>query len=590
MEIAIPLIALGGMFVVSNSKSKNSGKEKFNNMGRNSQELPNTHIPPQNFPVVNDRELIDTTQKYPNPNTATDKYFDQTYYENQQNKTGKNVGNVIQEMYSLTGNYIDSKEFKHNNMVPFYGGKIKGQVYGEDMAETILDNMIGSGSQVIKKIEQAPLFKPQDNVQWAYGAPNMSDFYQSRVNPGMKSNNVKPFESEYVGPGLNQGYSSSGSGGFNSGMESRDSWLPKTVDELRISTNPKQEYTLTDHQGPANSIIKNVGIIGKTEKYSPDTFYINSQDRWLTTTGAEKGESLRPIQEVHATVRNITAQAYAGVAAPAEKTASYIPAGHEPSKRAAVELNQASAGAVGSRQSAYVQNHASYTNYTNNRATLKQPNTSVYGFGGTMGAVIAPLLDIMKPSKKTEFVNNMRIYGDTSKAVPENYVINPYDVTPTTIKQTTIYSPQFNISTQVDASYVANASPAPENQRDTTCSGTMGFVGGSATTVGPMDEFSAYMQTNNESKEKSVVNRFNSGGTQIFNQNTNICIAKPEVQDCNIWSPACSITPNGPSTKTYGKINVPQYNNECMSCERISPDILNAFRANPYTHSLTNSV
>ena len=152
MEIAIPLIALGGMFVVSNSKSKNSGKEKFNNMGRNSQELPNTHIPPQNFPVVNDRELIDTTQKYPNPNTATDKYFDQTYYENQQNKTGKNVGNVIQEMYSLTGNYIDSKEFKHNNMVPFYGGKIKGQVYGEDKAETILDNMIGSGSQVIKKI------------------------------------------------------------------------------------------------------------------------------------------------------------------------------------------------------------------------------------------------------------------------------------------------------------------------------------------------------------------------------------------------------------------------------------------------------
>ena len=27
--------------------------------------------------------------------------------------------------------------------------------------------MIGSGSQVIKKIEQAPLFKPEENMQWA---------------------------------------------------------------------------------------------------------------------------------------------------------------------------------------------------------------------------------------------------------------------------------------------------------------------------------------------------------------------------------------------------------------------------------------
>ena len=47
-------------------------------------------------------------------------------------------------------------------------------------AETILDNYVGNGSQIIKKIEQAPLFKPQENIQWAYGMPDMSDFYQSR--------------------------------------------------------------------------------------------------------------------------------------------------------------------------------------------------------------------------------------------------------------------------------------------------------------------------------------------------------------------------------------------------------------------------
>ena len=70
----------------------------------------------------------------------------------------------------------------------------------------------------------------------------MSDFMQSRVNPAMKMSNVKPFVSENVGPGLNRGYTTLGSGGYNSGMESRDRWIAKSVDELRVKTNPKVTY------------------------------------------------------------------------------------------------------------------------------------------------------------------------------------------------------------------------------------------------------------------------------------------------------------------------------------------------------------
>ena len=139
----------------------------------------------------------------------------------------------------MSGNYLDSKEFKHNNMVPFNGGKIRGNTYDMALSESILDNMVGSGNHVIKKIEQAPLFKPEDNISYTNGTPNSSDFYQSRVNPGMRNNNIKPFETQQVAPGLNQGYTTQGSGGFNSGMEARNSWLPKTVDQLRVATNPK---------------------------------------------------------------------------------------------------------------------------------------------------------------------------------------------------------------------------------------------------------------------------------------------------------------------------------------------------------------
>jgi hypothetical protein len=271
MEIAIPLIALGGMYIISNQSNENCSKkeirqknpENFTNMGAKSNYLPNTNIPPQNFPVSNINQLVDTVQEYQNPNAATDKYFNQNLYE----KKVRNhipVGQNPQDIYSLNGNYLNSDQFKHNNMVPFNGGKVKGRTYDMNITESVLDNMIGSGSQVIKKIEQAPLFKPEDNMQWAYGAPNNSDFYQSRVNPAMKNNNVKPFDSIMVGPGLDQGYGINGSNGYNSGMEARDKWLPKTVDELRVDTNPKLEYELINHEGPAISFIKNVSVQSKS--------------------------------------------------------------------------------------------------------------------------------------------------------------------------------------------------------------------------------------------------------------------------------------------------------------------------------------
>ena len=99
--------------------------------------------------------------------------------------------------------------------------------------------MMGSGSLQQSKQEVAPLFKPEDNIQWAHGAPNESDFYQSRVNPSLQANNVKPFQEQNVGPGLNSGYTTQGQGGFNSGMEARNTWLPKTVNEFTYRHEPE---------------------------------------------------------------------------------------------------------------------------------------------------------------------------------------------------------------------------------------------------------------------------------------------------------------------------------------------------------------
>jgi len=607
MELAIPLIALGGMYIVSNQtpskscdtekgKTQKISQENFTSMGVNRNYLPNTNIPPQNFPVSNINQLVDTVQEYPNPNAATDKYFDQNAYQ-QRVRNKEPVGQNPQQIYSMTGNYLDSEQFKHNNMVPFNGGKVKGNTYDVNIAESVLDNMIGSGSQTIKKIEQAPLFKPEDNMQWAYGAPNNSDFYQSRVNPGMKNNNIKPFDSVMVGPGLDKGYNSvNGTGGYNSGMEARDKWLPYTVDQMRVSTNPKLEYELTNHEGPANSYIKNAAsteTMGRVEKQRPDTFFINTQDRWLTTTGAEKGETLRSIQEMGIVRRNDIVTDYMGPAGAADRKAAYAPENFEKSKRhesMTTSVNHSSAQRRG--PSTDTDNFLrSHTNYENNRSTMRQPETHRSGFSGAVGAVIAPIMDMFRPTRKDETIHNVRIYGEAAPAVPKSYVYNPSDATTTTIKETTLYAPTFNINNQKEGMYVNNAMPGEATQRDSTSCSYIGTSGGAATGFGDMNYSAAYNQHNNDIKSSTVNNRPNQGGTQIFNQQMNLTTIKSDSDRfAGRVNPAISVTPLPPSVQTYGSITMPQYYNECAGCDRIQPDILNAFRNNPYTHSLTTSV
>jgi hypothetical protein len=453
--------------------------------------------------------------------------------------------------------------------------------------------MNGSGSQVIKKIEQAPLFKPEDNVQWAYGAPNQSDFFQSRVNPGMRNNNVKPFATENVGPGLNQGFTTSGSGGFNSGMESRDAWLPKTVDELRVDTNPKLEYTLTNHEGPANAVIKNLGLIGRVEKQTPDTFFINTQDRWLTTTGGEKAERLRPIEEMGVIRRNDILSDYKGPAGNSDRQAGQAPTSFEPSKRHQMPAKDVACSSASGRGPTTDGDNflRSHTNYSNNRSTMMQPDTLRSGFGGAIGAVIAPLMDILRPSRKEETTNNVRIYGEATSSVPQSYVVNPNDTTNTTVKETTLYSPNFNINNQKEGMYVNNAMPGEQTQRDTTSCSYIGTSGGAAAQYGDMSYDAAYRQHNNDIKSATIANRPNQGGTQVFNQQMNVNIARQDSDRYNyrVNAPAAVIA-MPPSKEIYGKIHAPQYYNECAGCDRIQPDILNAFRNNPYTHSLTTSV
>jgi hypothetical protein len=638
MELFIPFVALGSMYMASrdtstntsinvvqtntsksssnnssNAQSTREGFEEESTFSRQQldfrqQKAPSAIMDPSNiqpnYPPVNylatDPVVVPPTTLYEYPSQSLDanKYLNQTSYEERVNK-GALPGNKLPNIYSLSGSVLSGSEFKHNNMVPFTGSKVAGSLYDDKYAENILDNMNGSGSLQFKKTEQSPLFDPSENIQYAYGAPNSSDFYQSRVNAGRSQNNTKPWESVHVGPGLDDGFSSKGIGGYNSGMEHRDKWLPKTVDELRVDTNPKMEYSLDGHEGPVQTYVKEIGKIGEVDRKLPDSFFINSPNRWLTTTGAQKGETLRADQPTGMIKRPNSDNQYVGPAGNKEQPTALSKDNYEASKREPSKSNAIlGASSTTTGNSATHQNRLNnYVQSTTNRQQLPE-NTHTYGaaFGGFVGSVIAPIVDILRPSRKEEMVNNIRIYGYPVSSVA-GATIKPQDVPKVTNKETTLYTPRTYVNNQKGLNtYVNNNIDLPINNRNQSSTYVTGCAGGSSTKYGETSIESSYAQTSNNIKSQTIQNRTALGNMSLFNNNINMSLSKPDVsQQDGYMGPVSSLIKLPPSADTYGHVVLPnktsiteadqQYNQK-----RMDPSMLQAFYNNPYTHSLIDAV
>lgn len=556
-EIAIPIMALGGFYIIS-KHNKNKQKEQFTVKDE-------TQIP------SDDPVEFDDFREFQHPNQTTDKFFEPV------STTNKN------RYMSLTGESIDAQDFQHNNMVPFFGSKSHGGNPRDDLAENRLDYLQGSGSQTIKKEERAPLFKPQENIQYAYGAPNSNDFYQSRVNPSMRMANIKPWSEQRVQPGLNKGYTTGGGNGFNSGVESRNQWMPKTVDQLRVETNPKETFSLNGHQGPALSSVQetaNRQTQGRVEKHSVDTYYSLGKDRWFTTTGIEKASTARGIEMLHPTNRPDTTVEYYGNGM-REGEASYATGEYMETKRqvlAGPELPIATA--TGQRTNDF--GKSGFQSLPNNRTTTK--SAEEYGpVMGAMRAAAAPILDILRPSRKENVIGNLRVTGNAGSTVANAPIYDPSDVAKTTIREMTsnaLDGKHWNYQGQKNGDgYLTAKQQAVHVQRDTT---NADYTGNPSYYVAPTTYDAGY--NNQRDVDKTTVNRINQGGTQIFNQNENVSHNKKANDGKNNRDMMAS---NGPSTipsaAMYGNVHdAPVYE----ELDRINPDLLSAFKKNPYTQSL----
>ena len=87
-----------------------------------------------------------------------------------------------------------------------------------------------------------------------------------------------------------------------------------------------------------------------------------------------------------------------------------------------------------------------------------------------------------------------------------------------------------------------------------------------------------------------------AGGTQIFQPNANVQVARRDGDRVNnrmqcddfIQPEKNLLSTTIPSAETFGKINMPQQYDLEVNSNRINPDILSAFKSNPYAQSLNS--
>jgi hypothetical protein len=603
-ELAVPLIALGSMYIISKQKDKNKNiqgyAEGYTNMTQTRNPLPgiNPAYPPVNFPLTEPVKTSNNTSAYANANQTTDKFYNPNNYADLEKRNTGNygVGGGTQTTYSLTGKAIDKEKFKHNNMMPYFGGKVRGATADSNITESVLDNMQGQGSQFYAKREQAPMFKPQEGYQFANGSPNVSDFLQSRVNPGMRMANVKPWDEQRVAPGLNQGFTNNGNLGFNSGMEAREMWLDRGVDELRVATNPKTTFGLQGHEGPGSYYIKTAPALetqGKIEKHLPEKFFASGPERWMTTTGIEKGQTARGIEELRDVSRIDTTAEYYGSRGN-QKEGAYVNGEYMPVRRPVLPVKDhgtlSSAGSGQPTTGDY--GIQSYSNLHNNRSSGRN-DTTVGAAGGFMKAIVSPLMDFLRPTRKEDVVDNMRSSGNAGTTVSNGKVFNPADRTKTTIREMTeadLDCNHMNVQFQAANGYLVSKQQPVGLQRDTTTSSHTGVAGSNGFAATKSYE-AEYKQRNNVNKTQT--NRPNQGGMQIFTQTDNISIQKRDGdRDNNRWwvpssGNTAGFTARG-ATETLDRMKVTESYDQNINTDRIAPEILNAFKSNPYTQSLSS--
>ena len=506
----------------------------------------------------------------------------------------------------LTGQQIPTTEFRHNNMVPFYGGRIK-QNMTPDMNQSRLDSFTGAGSTQIAKREVEQMFDNANQPYLKYGGAGddnkLSDFVQSRINDPRSRNGERPFEPIRVGTGVGEKFGMTGKGGFQQ-IEVNDIMrgAMKTTDELRVATDPKLSY-----KGivvPGQHFITNASEgPGEIRKYKPDRFYIDETgERFFVTNGEVVKDAVRPTQLLNHTTRPETSREYTGVGKAQDYQEQYVTGSYRD------PMTQQFGGA-GYRNadmtSYYTENpdaaeadygRSGFENKPNERSATSERVMGLNLKPAEAGALTVHYNDDSRPTRRAETIGNLRQAGNATAyagGAPAVTVWDPKDVARTTVKETT-----------VDWNYLGMASPAsaptrlktydPDDIARPTQKAQLSNRDYYGVPMSSHQDFTSHtaahnmrLNPNKQQLSKSRKPYAGNGGIAVFTGEVNQTSKKLDADSINDRSNAVNrVNPMIPGAGDLGAVKYRVPLELDISTQRNTPDMVSAVESNPLNQSI----
>jgi hypothetical protein len=441
----------------------------------------------------------------------------------------------------LSGQRIPSTEYKHNNMQPFFGGRIKQNIAPHSNTN-ILDMYNGGGSTQISKREVENMFEtsraPYGNP---HGMEDNTDFFQSRIatQAPVVRNGERPFEQTKVGSGLGEKFGFSGKGGFQQ-LEINEIMRPKDTNELRVLTNPKQSYDKP--VVPGSHFVgtsAEVSDLGEVRKYKPDSFYIDQTgERYFVTTGDLIKDTVRSTQVLPHTTRPETSVEYGGIANSQDFGESYVTGSY----RMPMGQQYGGAGYRNADMTTYYTNDTDADKADYGKSSIEiRPNernetservVALNVVPADNGLVISHYTDDARPTRRGETIGNIRANGtpiNYAETAPAITVWDPKDIARTTVKESTIYLDRPGIaggegSSAPNRIKVYDPDDIAKSTQKSQLSSGLSWTGpgGNGAWSSEMDPSFAYNMRTNPNKEQIARGRkpiAGSGSNATFNGN-----------------------------------------------------------------------
>ena len=300
--------------------------------------------------------------------------------------------------------------------------------------------MNGYDEYKTKKTELEPLFSPQKNIEYINGAPNNSDMIKERMYVTEKRNGELPFEQVKVLPQIGGKYKDNkGRGGFHQ-FENQELMRPKNIDELRTLTNARETYKGRIIKG--KSVNNKRTINSKLNKNRPEKLFIHGEKRWGGKNASVNKNSSKENFVAKYTNRQHSKELL-GIAtsdvgkqkAPinVKESNKNIYAHQKPSNKSSINNWDANNELSNYGKEGFVSRP--------NERDITQKRTVKTNIVSIFKALIAPITDKIKTTKKQDLEDNNRPEGNFSSSMPNKLTVyDPNDIARTTIKETLIHN------------------------------------------------------------------------------------------------------------------------------------------------------